>query len=525
MQEESKIALIVTSKVYYNNKAKKFKEYFLKNNLVYEVFDLSAVRRLVFENADNPGAILFFKVNIEGLKENYLSTVNHISLKQNQFFNKFSKNLIIEKFDIKQIQQKHFLENVWMFKVALYGNTLDYLFLNRISKFDNSIQNFIPDNYSVKSGNGIHKGTPKKHFNELIGIPIVETNNIQKYYTPINKFNKKLKKEDVFLEAGRRKSLFEGTKILLTRRPKKETNISVSICEENVVFRNSAYGIPLGNENKFIAQVYSYLNSSLYTYYQYLTSSNWGVYNPEINLNEYLSFPFKESNENQKLKLVSLVEKLLKPYKEFYQKYPNSVFKGKPKKEILDEINLIIEEVYEITGYEKDLIDYTLNVSRYQFQESKQHLVSGFNDADHRNKKEVLENYANVYIQEFEKIYDDEFIQVEIYTLDYFVAMNFVFLNEKPAQKIVYSKKKNEKQVLSFLANSLSISQITNANDSENNLFIQKDIKGFEKNSFYVIKPNEYKCWHRAMAWYDVAEFREEIQKAELERLNSDFDD
>ena len=83
VQEESKIALIVTSKVYYNNKAKKFKEYFLKNNLVYEVFDLSAVRRLVFENADNPGAILFFKVNREGLKENYLSTVNHISLKQN----------------------------------------------------------------------------------------------------------------------------------------------------------------------------------------------------------------------------------------------------------------------------------------------------------------------------------------------------------------------------------------------------------------------------------------------------------
>lgn len=91
-----------------------------------------------------------------------------------------------------------------------------------------------------------------------------------------------------------------------------------------------------------------------------------------------------------------------------------------------------------------------------------------------------------------------------------------------PPQKTIYLNKKTEKEVLNSLANSLSISQITNAKDSNQNLFIQKDIKGFEKNSFYIIKPTEYKCWHRAMAWYDVAEFKEAIQKAELERLNSD---
>ena len=101
--------------------------------------------------------------------------------------------------------------------------------------------------------------------------------------------------------------------------------------------------------------------------------------------------------------------------------------------------------------------------------------------------------------------------------------MNFIFLNKKPSERIIYPDNKDEKQVLKSLANSLSISQITNAKDSEHNLFIQKDIKGFEKNSFYIIKPNEYKCWHRAMAWYDVAEFKEAIQKAEVEHLNEEF--
>jgi hypothetical protein len=106
------------------------------------------------------------------------------------------------------------------------------------------------------------------------------------------------------------------------------------------------------------------------------------------------------------------------------------------------------------------------------------------------------------------------------YPLNYFIALNFVFLDSKPDKSIIYPDKKDEREVLKRLANNLSIEKITNTQDPTKNLFIQKDIKGFENNSFYIIKPNEYKCWHRAMAWYDIAEFKEAIQKAELNRLN-----
>lgn len=520
VQDESKIALIVTSKVYYNDKAQKLKKYFLENNYITEIFDLSPVRHIVFENAKNPGSIIFFRVNINHRDENSQSIIKHISLKQNKYFNKYSKTLVIEKFDRKHIKQLHFIENKWMFKVALYGNTLDYLFIKRFK--DKSLDKFLEDN-NIINGNGIKKGTPRDYFDFLIGLPIIETSQIQENYTFIHEDFPKLNKHDVYLEAGRELDLFKAKKIILGKRTKFETDLNISLIEDNCVYKDSVNSISFNDDNEsFISEIYGILKSKFSTYFQYLTSANWGVYYPEINKSEYLSFPFIEPNEIQRTKLVSLVENLLKPYKEFYREYPDNVFQGEPSKEILDEINSVVEEIYQITGYEKDLIDYVLNVSRYQFQESKQHLVSSFNNDDYRNKKFVLESYADVYIQEFEKIYDDEFIQVEIYSLDYFIAMNFVFLNEKPSKNIVYTDKKDEKQVLNSLANSLSISQITDAKNSEHNLFIQKDIKGFEKNSFYIIKPNEYKCWHRAMAWYDVAEFKEAIQKAELERLNSD---
>ena len=43
------------------------------------------------------------------------------------------------------------------------------------------------------------------------------------------------------------------------------------------------------------------------------------------------------------------------------------------------------------------------------------------------------------------------------------------------------------------------------------NLFIQKDIKGFEADGFYVVKPNEYKNWHEAIGYLDFYEFDKAI--------------
>ena len=45
-------------------------------------------------------------------------------------------------------------------------------------------------------------------------------------------------------------------------------------------------------------------------------------------------------------------------------------------------------------------------------------------------------------------------------------------------------------------------------------LFIQKDIKGFEPNGFYIVKPNEYKNWHKSIGYLDFYEFDKAILKA-----------
>lgn len=515
-KEQINCALIVTSKSFYNANATNFKNYFLDNFYLNICFDLSAVRRLIFEQADNPAMILFYKYSNNELTLKNL--VKHISIKSNIFL-KYFKTLIIEKADKKNIIQNNFRQKPWMFKVALYGGSIDFNFLTRLP--ETTIQDFLENN-SLISGNGIKRGTPKQFYSFLEKLPLIETKQIKPYYTFINSDLPKINKEQTYLEAGRVIELFKGVRILLGKRTKSESYLNVSYVEEDCVYKDSVNSICFPNSKIETAKcLYAVLISELYTYFQFLTSSSWGTYYPEIHKKEFLSFPVNEARLLQDEEYVNLINKFLQPLKEYYNQ---KLLMGNPpvSQNVLAEINSSINTLYEVSEIEEDLIDYVLEVSRYQFQESKQHKVLNY-----RDKENDLKKYAEVFLKEFNNIYDNEYLNVEIYPLNYFTAINFKFTKDKLAPndqiKMVYNKT-SERDVLSIISEKLSIWNITNSKNPENNIYIQKDVKGFEKDSFYIIKPNEYKCWHRAMAWYDVAEIKEVIEEAELKLLNSTKD-
>lgn len=525
MQLNTVSALIVTSTSFYNISTitKEFKKIFLTRFSLDIFFDLSPVRRLIFEEKSSPASIVFYRLSNE--EDCVINVVKHLSVKSNIFL-KYYKTLIIEKFDQKEIQQKHFIENEWMFKVALYGNTLDFAFLKRLEQNKRNASNFINNNMGER-GLGVIKISDKskttpKYYPNLIGYAKIENQEIKRYYTAIEN-QEKLGAKDVYFIRGRKEELFRGSKILLKEQCFDETFIGVSFSDKDCVYVNGVSGITFNNEEK-TKLLYAYLISDIVTYYLYLKSCSWGVATrPAVRFkDEFLSFPFAEVISLVEAKLISLVEQFLEPFKSHYSQILRSA--SSPIFHlILEEINSIINSTYQINEYEKDLIDYTLNVSRYQFQESKQHkfLRKVDNDLD------FLQKYASVFLKEFKSLYEDENLQVEVFPLNHFIAMNFIFSKEELASKekvVVIHHNTDEKEILKRIASNLTISKVTNSKDPKKNLYIQKDIKGFEENSFYIIKPNEYKCWHRAMAWYDVAEIKEAIEKAELNHLKETID-
>lgn len=516
MSENTVTSLIVTSTIFYNTSSttKCFKRDFLTSYKLDNVLDLSPVRRLIFEKKNSPATIVRFRLlNNEDFKNNI---VKHQSIKSNIFLKNF-KILVIEKFDKKEILQKYFLDNDWMFKVVLYGNTLDFHLLNSLKKYD-SLETTFKSSLTALDG---FKRDKLATFNvDDIDSYITDKDQINSYYTPSNEH---LQTKAKLCPAY---SNFGEYRIILKGQTKRESEIVASYSNGKAIFRNDTF--LLVSSKDIVKYIFGYTISNLYTYYLYLTSSTWGIATrPAIRLNEYLGFPFIESYKDKEI-LQNEVDKLINPLREFYRiaelkndtafelKSPNQGSELPINYDALNRINEIINTLYGIKDYEADLIDYVLNVSRYQFQESKQGLFLKHVDKD----LDLLSKYAEVYLKEFGEIYTDEFIQVEIYALKHFIAMNFVMKDKKPKKQIVFAENKDIKRVLNILANKLSITEVISTTNPENNLYVQKDIKGFDENSFYIIKPNEYKCWHRAMAWYDVAEFKDAIQKAELENLN-----
>ncbi len=513
MQSDTKTALIVTSTMFYNvsKTARSFKNEFLATFCIDKFFDLSAVRRLVFEEKNSPASIVYYRLS---LNNEYLNNlVKHQSIKSNIFLKHF-KVLVLEKFDQKEILQKHFIENEWMFKVALYGNTLDFSFLKSLFlKGENLKTSF----KHLNKGAGILQGSSSKYnlYHEIVGKKIIENSFVKRYYSHFGLLNN-LKPEDCYIKSGRIKGLFEGYQILFKEQAKDETFLTISLTSTSVVFKKGVFGISSDiKENIYL--LYSYLISNLYEYFIFITSGSWGTSTrPQIRWKEeYLSFPYVDPPIEIKTKLNELSNLVIHFSK--VGMLPAHII----KKNIINEINSIINKLYNIHEYERDLINYVLDVSRYQFQESKQDYVTSFTKFG-RDKAQILRDYADVYLQEFGKIYADCFFKVEIYELNTFIAMNFIVFDEKPHnfKPFEFVTEISDERKLFEKISSLSISKIASSKDSEHNLFIQKDIKGFEDSSFYIIKPKEYKCWHRAMAWYDVAEFKEAIQRAELERMN-----
>lgn len=520
----TKCVLIVTSTNFYKNSAtnKKWKAYFLKNVLIEQFFDISIPSLLgqIF-HSKTPASIVFYtwptsKSNLT-IKTN---NIKFISLKLNHFFRYF-KAIVIEKFDTKEIAQQHFIENDWLFKVALYGNTLDFFFLKGLLSNKKNISAVISShkerNPKNKVDKKLHGGVgPKKGSNlieRFIGRKLIENKNIGQYYS-YSTNSKKLTEEDVYFESARHELLFEGTQVLLKIQTLNHTEIVVSYTDKPLVFRDDVYGISTTQDISLLKTLYATFVADIFTYFLYLTSTAWGIgTRKSIKTYSYLAFPFIEIKEDTRFELVTLVDKFLVPF----QEQANSELKFKKplvSKEILQQINQIVNELYGVNQIEKDLIDYVLKVARYQFQPTKQQRFL------RKVQLTDLEKYVAVFERELGDLFaeDEEYLQGEIYLLSSFVAINFVLVSEKPEQFIHFVKENTtEKKVLKALSDNLTIWDITK---HESNLYLQKDIKGFEENSFYIIKPNEYKCWHPALAWYDVGEVKEAIQVAEIELLN-----
>ena len=516
--ENTKCALIVTSKILYNLKAENFRSYFLHNYYIDMVFELAPVRREVFDKSNYkaiaPAAILFFRYS-HG-KSTKSKELIHYCLKPNRLFSLF-KIFVLQKPDIKKVMQKRLMDNDWLWKVLVYGSYLDFNFIRRLKEDFKTIGDVIYDenNYLVKQGLKRKDGKKKIDVKELIGWDFLDISK-SKQFEPFFISPQLEKWEDQYVgyihckEEKIVKEVFTPPVLLL-----KETvntylrSIPAIFIEKKILFTDKVTSIKAVRDNELLNyyKIAGLLYSSLFSYFILIKSSTVGIMiEQQVNDKEKFAFPFIDNPEI--VNKAKQIEKISKQLYEEKQKPSNpKVLKLEANQQAL--ITQLDDEIFnsfDLDEQELALVDYAVNITIPLIMRHKGYERRLFSPIPFRDK--LLEDYIKIFLSRFKSSFREKHLKAEIWHTDNIVGIFFKVLPNSSSDKqiIEWLEKKNEK-LLKKIA-SLGVEKITE------NLFIQKDIRGFEKDGFYIIKPNEKKLWHKAIGYLDTDEFMDAILKA-----------
>ncbi len=498
---KTQCVMVLPSKPFlYNYKAKNYRTYLLNNFIIKEVLELSPVRHQLFSRADAPTSIIFFSY-ANGV-ETGNNIVTHYSIRPNVFL-KYLKLIVIEKNDIKQIKQHYFKEYNWLWKTMLYGNIFDFYLMKRIKK-DYETVNSIIDKYELRVGEGFIRGTKKKYspdelFNKLyldakkeaVTRFFINENGLQNY------------EDNTFVERIRDPELFKGPYVLLKKSFNKKNFSPISVySEKDFVFTDYLTAIKGKKNDKNILKIITgNLNSLFFSYCFLLFGSSAGVEREQGN-NEKDRFEIPISTNNAICTQVDIIQNM---YKELYSEIIDS---ASVKERIFSEeqkLNEIILNEFELTKTEKTLIDYAIEITIPQINNSEDPISKTTNDQ--------LEQYAKIFIDHFSNRWNghSDYFEIDIFYNRYVVGMNFKVVKSKPNRQINIKPDTNIKELFQLI--DIGTEKITDT------FYIQRDVRGFNENSFYVVKPNQYKNWHSAVAHGDLAEFIDAMLTAEKEIL------
>lgn len=488
--DTTKFALILTSKILYNNNAQAFRKLLLEKFFINEILELSAVRKQIFHKAVAPSFVMFYEKTRSQSKPN---VILHTSLKPNVFL-KYLNLITIEKSDRKRVQQDYFMEYDWLWKVMLYGNALDFAFLKRLITDAPSL-NYLISNEGLLVGQGVQVGGGDQNDAEhLVGKKFLDTGPRKKA------LEKYLVKDEILdewsittLHRPRDPHIFEAPYVLL-RKGLGSDFASVSAYSENdYVFTDSVTAIKGGTDKKnVLMSITGFLNSTFSSYFNLLQGSSVGV-EREQGHNENDRFRIPVIVDEQ---ISTAVNNIQTKKQDFYQA---DFYNSELEAEIETLSAKLDDKVYKalgVTSTERLIINFATDVSIPLYRGSSRPYENA--------KDQDLINYAKLFADHFSTFWNSAetgFLHADIYRDKYVAGINFTVSNS-PREPLI-KLQDHESTVVQTMANHMNIA--TEA--VTDRVFIQKDVRGLNRDSFYIVKPNEFKNWHQAIALVDIADF------------------
>ena len=488
--KNTQCCFIIHSTFFYMGKktSQKFRDYLLAKTKIKEIIEMSSIRDLIFKDVTAPAAVIIFKYTDD---DNLKNKICYTSLKPNIFAKLFS-TIVVEKTDIKYVKQNMLLEYGWAWKTIVFGFSMDFDIIKNLKKEFPTIKNINSDNNFFESAGIKLNDGELKDANHLIDLPFVNSkDDVHHFYisdntTPFKKHN---------IDRPRDKNLFKPPHCVIKRGLSLlDYRMRSAYNDKEIIFASHIYMIKGTNDKiNLLYNLSGLFNSKLFAYLNLMLGSSLGVEREICFMREIFEFPYIYDD-----RIVELTKEIheLSMKLQSEDSFPHNV--SDIKSEIISKQEALDDIIFEKFGLKDNVfIDYALNVQIPQLINRKKKDCSIYRPVN----EDELRIYSKIFFDYFSLVYgkSNKYIEIKIYPElngNGYSAFELSVCNKKPLEKIKLEKNTDkEKEIISRFS-------LHKASD----LFYQvHDIIKFGDDNFYIIKLNQYKNWHPAIAQLDLS--------------------
>ncbi len=453
------------------------------------IVNLSALRQEgLFPKSDAPATVLIAEgrhSQINGCF--YLVCAEHSE--------SFKRHGIIEigPENIKKISVRYVISDTDVLKIASWGNARDMALIARLRATFPPLRSLVKEPRSIRirndewlGGQGFQEAGGSKEAPKLVGKKWLPSGEMQPYLIETSELEE-ISPEKRF-HRSRDPRIYEAP-LVVTTRGLGVNGFFSAFCSTDIVYTEEYYGISVPRQQEYFAHYLNgVLNSSLISYFLFLTASVWGVERDKVEPNDLLRLPLPiPAKDNQHI--ISLIVRLEEQLRMSQDQSTRA--------EIKDQLDKAVFDLYDLSEVESILVQDTLNFTidlRMRGEISK---------ALNRPENEELKAYSlqliNI-IQPFFRTLNEVTMEADIFETKT-APLQVIKFGVVPVPGRIPSVQVAAEQALDDVLRRIAMQLPTKIAET---IYTRRNLRIYEGNDYYIVKPSQRRYWSRYAALNDA---------------------
>lgn len=456
-----------------SNKSKAYRENLFMDNNVLAIINFSVYRKFLFDHASGPAAAIVYTPNNEKLDQPIVyCTPKPIYTIED--VRKFS----IDPTDICRIP-RDIINDDRIWKIAMWGAPRDLELIGKMQNTFTPMSLFIEEN-NMKTAEGFKRGNKNHQCRDFLGLPLAEAKGFKPYYVspdtlPLVDF------DDFECTVENNREIFMAPHLIIKQSHHNGRFLS-EVLNFDAVFNHSLLGI-YGEIDK-LKYLSVIIGSRVFSYYHILTNRKWLVERDELEAGDIWQTPIPQPNDTEVAEACDIFAKLVHAPEEYQR------------------AEQYVRRIYRLKEYEGYQIDDTIDYV-YDYFKNKQRSAS-FESPSTNAYKLYYVSIREVLINTFGSQTD---ISGDLYSSDAPLSVLVLNIGQQGSTNLnIVTGKDCLDEILSNLDRSLL--------DNQQMVFVRRNLRIYQQDKIYIIKPSQRKYWTYSAACRDADEVFEDISKA-----------